>query len=509
MAADEAKLAHGVSDGTDRLLTADEPLSGLHLRCGGELPGTIAVPELLELVRKSRRYGMKLARAIAAQTDSEAITAWIEVTPRGDGDPGCEILLRNWQATPLPQSLSSGDPADSLEHRFEIDRDMSELTARLDSAQKVLTAEAEAADLQPLATAMRSGIGKYWTDFVTIAGNDHRQPMHWRLLDGAQIEVEGSLRPWHAHLYPLNVPGEPLAGFELYLTSEEPAPQSYFSPEAPLAAIAVPSLIGRDITPVLLQPIARIIANAETIKSRLAGPLAAEYAAYAADIALAGQHLLNLMGDLADLEVVEAEDFATAPDRINLAEVARQAAGILGVRARERGITIIAPQLGETLGAVAEFRRVLQVLLNLVGNAVRYSPENSQVWLRLEDAGDRARVIVADQGRGLEPDQQARVFEKFERLGRSGDGGSGLGLYISRRLARAMGGELMVESAKGKGARFILDLPGDPALNNTDPVPQTLSEQAPASFQSLPGSTRETEFPGTRLPRIPGFSTSG
>ena len=72
-----------------------------------------------------------------------------------------------------------------------------------------------------------------------------------------------------------------------------------------------------------------------------------------------------------------------------------------------------------------------------------------------------ARLIVADQGPGLDEGQQVRVFEKFERLGRSGDGGSGLGLYISRRLARAMDGDLTVESAPGQGARFILTLPVD------------------------------------------------
>jgi len=221
-------------------------------------------------------------------------------------------------------------------------------------------------------------------------------------------------------------------------------------------------LIGRDVAPALRQPIARIIANAETIRTRLAGPLAAEYADYAADIAAAGQHLLALLDDLADLEVVEAEDFSTAPDRIDLADVARRASGILGVRARERGIVVDPPRAGESLPAVAEFRRVLQVLLNLIGNAIRYSPANSQVWVRIESEAGRARVIVADQGPGLGPDDQTRIFEKFERLGRSGDGGSGLGLYISRRLARQMGGELSVESAPGQGARFILELPADP-----------------------------------------------
>jgi signal transduction histidine kinase len=210
---------------------------------------------------------------------------------------------------------------------------------------------------------------------------------------------------------------------------------------------------------VLRQPIARIIANAETIRTRLAGPLAEEYSNYAADIAAAGQHLLALIDDLADLEVVEADEFTTAPDRIDLADVARRAVGILGVRAQERGIAIDAPDHDESLPAIGEFRRVLQVLLNLIGNAIRYTPEGSQIWVRLEGADGKASVTVADQGQGLSDDQQGKVFEKFERLGRSGDGGSGLGLYISRKLARAMGGELSVESALGQGARFTLTLP--------------------------------------------------
>ena len=171
--------------------------------------------------------------------------------------------------------------------------------------------------------------------------------------------------------------------------------------------------------------------------------------------------MLALLDDLVALEVVEDEQFTTAPDHIDLADLARRAAGILGVRARERGIEVDAPKEGETAPAIGEFRRVLQVLLNLLGNAIRYSPEGSQVWLRVERQGARALVVVADQGEGLSEEQQARLFDKFERLGRQADGGSGLGLYISRRLARAMGGDLTVESAPGQGARFILDLPVD------------------------------------------------
>jgi signal transduction histidine kinase len=430
-------LARAVSDDEDRLLSADEPLAGLQLRCGGDLPGVIAIPALLEAVRKARRFGLKLARPIHAQDGTEAITAWVEVEP-GEGEAACQITVRNWRTAPLP----ADDPDAALRRRTEIDRTVAELGARLDARQGVLAVESEAADLRPLLAAMRAGVGRPWTEFVAIEGDGHRQPLHWRLLDGAQLRVEGSQRRWKAALVPIEVPGGEPSGFELYLVPETPlaGPGSVRSAAAPASADSS-RLVGTDLAPVLRQPIARIIANAETIRTRLAGPLADEYSGYAADIATAGQHLLGLLDDLA--------------------EVARQAAGILGVRARERGISIDAPRPGETLPAVAEFRRVLQVLLNLIGNAIRYTPEGSQIWVRVEQGEGCARVIVADQGQGLSGPDQARVFEKFERLGRSGDGGSGLGLYISRRLSRAMGGDLTVESAPGQGARFILEVPAD------------------------------------------------
>ncbi|MBW8783497.1 MAG: HAMP domain-containing histidine kinase [Novosphingobium sp.] len=446
-------LARGHSDGEDRLLAADEPLAGLQLRCGGSLPGRIAIPALLETVRKARRTRLKLARTVAAQDGEASVSAWIEVAPDPDEAGGCAITVHSWQATPLPPE----DTDAVLRRRAEIDRALAELTARLDARQRVLAVEQDAPDLAQLAATMRAGIGEAWTAFVAVEGASHRQPMHWRLLDGAGVRVAGSERAWRVTLIPHGRPGEEPAGFELCLTAETPLPRAEVAP-APLAKSGR-GLVGKDLAPVLRQPISRIIANAETIRSRLAGPLAEDYSRYAADIAAAGQHLQALIEDLADLEVVEADSFATAPDRIDLADVARRAAGILTMRAKEREIRIDAPQAGESLPAIAEFRRVLQILLNLIGNAIRYAPERSQVWIRLEEANDRIRAIVADQGPGIAPEQQARVFDKFERLGRSSDGGTGLGLYISRRLARAMGGELSVESAPGQGARFILELP--------------------------------------------------
>src|SRR3546814_16869550 len=85
---------------------------------------------------------------------------------------------------------------------------------------------------------------------------------------------------------------------------------------------------------------------------------------------------------------------------IDLADIALRAAGLLAVKASDHQIRIEAPNADETLPAVGEFRRALQIMVNLIGNAIRYSPEHSTIWLRVEGEGDLAKVKVADQGRG-------------------------------------------------------------------------------------------------------------
>jgi len=456
-------IARARADAEARLVEADEIVARLQHACGGSLGTRIAIPELLALVEKAQRYGLRLARQFEAIDGENRVTAWVEIAPvtneAGESD-GCAIDVVSWHSEELPPE----NDIEAARRRVEINRHTADCTARLDSQQRLLSLETEAFDLAEFSEQARAKVGKPWTELVDLPGTSHQQPLHWRLLDGASCSIAGSNRNWTAHLEPLGQSQPGSAGFVLYLTADRPLAKGDAEDEDEGAE--GPSF-GRDLTPVLRQPINRIIANAETIRTKLAGPLADEYSSYAADIATAAQHLLALIDDLSDLEVVESEDFVTAPDRIELADVARRACGILGVRAREKGITLVAPPEGESQLAIAEFRRVLQILLNLVGNAIRYSPDDSQVWIRLDRIGSRALITVADQGHGLGEDQQERIFEKFERLGRSGDGGSGLGLYISRRIARAMDGDLTVESAPGQGARFTLSVPAAEDLRQT------------------------------------------
>jgi signal transduction histidine kinase len=226
------------------------------------------------------------------------------------------------------------------------------------------------------------------------------------------------------------------------------------APDAP-AAGGLPASFTQGLDWALRTPLARIVANADSINAQAEGPIAGDYADYAADIAHAGRHLLGLVDDLVDLQAVERPDFTLAAEPIDLADVARRAAGLLSVRAANAQVTIVRPAPEVMAPVAGDFRRAMQIMVNLIGNAVRYSPAGSTVSVSVEGV----RASVADQGKGIALADQARIFDKFERVDPTEVGGNGLGLYIARRLARAMGGDLSVDSAPGEGARFTLTLP--------------------------------------------------
>ena len=440
----------GLTGAADQLIEADDPLAQLQMRCGGELPGIIAVPELLEMVRQSRLKGLRLAREFHAFDGDENVSGFVRISPIGP-DEGCELMIENWR-----QDERVDEDEQALADRLDgIDRMLADLTATLDAELRILTVDARAPDLSQCIQAISNNPRSLWSDFIELVDEDYRQPLHWRLIDGMRARVAGSDRDWRIRLMPLGLPSEVPYGFELLLVSEQP----WIAEEnAEQLGLSENAMIGETLTRVLRQPISRIIGNAETIRTRLAGPLRKEYTDYASDIASAGSHLLALLDDLADLAAVEADGFTVSADEVNLVDAAVRAAGILNVKSSAKSIAIELPDAKDAVVAKAEFRRVLQILINLIGNAINYSPENSTVRISVA-GGDSASVCVSDEGPGLSEDQQARVFTKFERLGREGDGGSGLGLYISRRFAEAMDGELSVESESGKGASFTLTLP--------------------------------------------------
>ncbi|HVS84574.1 MAG TPA: ATP-binding protein, partial [Gaiellaceae bacterium] len=121
----------------------------------------------------------------------------------------------------------------------------------------------------------------------------------------------------------------------------------------------------------------------------------------------------------------------------------------------------------EEIVVACDGARLRQVIVNLLDNAIKYSPGGGEISLRLQARPGTAVIEVADRGIGIPRDAHERIFEKFFRLDpemRRGVGGSGLGLYISRELVRRMGGELRVHSGAGAGTTFSVELPREPAF---------------------------------------------
>ncbi|MCH4150471.1 MAG: HAMP domain-containing histidine kinase [Sphingobium sp.] len=437
-------------DAADHIQSGDDAILHLHEAAGGAPMGRIAVPQIASVARLARRLQILISRPLLIGGDTQDIRMWVRAKPVDDG---VEMIFSEWQEIPHPpgnetaalRAAESALAPEGAEWRTGADMRFIHLGAELDFAASgdafsEIFPDA-AAGVTPLAAAIAAR-----RPFFALTARAGAAQRLVQLSGHPLFDADGSFLGYRGKA---SLAAEP--------DTADAAPEA--PPSAPPPAEPVLPDFGKRLDLALRQPLTRIIANAETIRSRVEGPIRGDYAAYAADIANAGRHLMELVDDLADLQAIDRPNFTVAREEIDLADIARRAAGLLGVKAADRGLRIEAPKMDETAPAIGEFRRALQIAVNLLGNAVRYSPENSTIWLRAEAEGDAAMLVVADQGRGIALEDQQRVFEKFERLGRDDAAGTGLGLYISRRLARAMQGDILIDSAPGQGARFSLVLP--------------------------------------------------
>ncbi len=449
-----AEAVCGRLDSGGNLVMADPLLMRLHLHCGGFEGGPLAIPQLASLCQLSRRLRMKLSRPINASDDENLIDMWVETSPHDDG---VAISIVDWKEKKLPAPAEIID----TDRQRDFDRLNSIGKIRTDSALRILAIsfprtvsiddEYSGRRLLEIIEITRPSEQSYFVEAIA-----ERQPVR-----------EQTVRLIGDKKQKFNLSGQPLinrigvfSGYRFRLIPVESSTDSGISPDNEnQGSLISNSLFGAQLGPALRQPLGKIIANAETIGAKLEGPLRGDYASYAKDIASAGRHLMDLVNDLSDLEAIERPGFKVAADDIDLVDLAHRAAGLLAVKASDHQIRIDLPSDSKKMPAQGEFRRVLQILVNLIGNAIRYSPDGSVIKLRVDQKDGAAIISVADQGDGIAAEDQAKIFNKFERLGRSGDGGSGLGLFISSRLAKAMDGRLEVDCKPGKGAKFILSLP--------------------------------------------------
>jgi nitrogen-specific signal transduction histidine kinase len=428
-----------------RLLLADLPLLRLHIMAGGNEGGVIALPELFNLAHLAMTTGIKLERAIEVADSDHDIRLWVEATPIEDA---CQLAIIGWQE----QQAAIGNEDDGAPNASDAEPLVVDPNLTVISGPAWLSpTEADTIVGSHIATLLQVEPTRSSDLPLVDALSDRTAVNDW------EVQLAHSGKSCLLTLKPVWAEDHSFMGFAGSIARLDPA--DVLVAEKSEAAPQYGLNFGEQLAPILKQPLSRIIANAQTISSRLNGPLRESYATYAQDIANAARHLAELVSDIEDLSAIDRPDFVVAQDRIELGDIARRVTGLLALKASDHQISIILPPEGQHVEAVAEFRRVLQIVLNLVGNAIRYAPDGSSVMISISNDSGAALLTVSDQGSGIAVEDRERVFEKFERLGRSGDGGSGLGLYISRRLARAMRGELSVTESTGGGACFELRLP--------------------------------------------------
>ncbi|HVC32346.1 MAG TPA: ATP-binding protein [Chloroflexota bacterium] len=213
----------------------------------------------------------------------------------------------------------------------------------------------------------------------------------------------------------------------------------------------------------LRTPLALIRSHAESLLLRGGDHEGERRREYLAVINRETEHLSRLIDDLFALSTAEAGALPLALEPVALAELVEEVArGIRPIARRERQVSVATEVAPDLPPALADRQRVVQVLGNLVRNALRYTPEGGLIAIRAEPRDGRASIAVEDTGIGIPPDQLPHVFERFYRGDDARDrasGGAGLGLAIVRELVEAMGGDVSVESTVGQGSCFAFSLP--------------------------------------------------
>jgi anti-sigma regulatory factor (Ser/Thr protein kinase) len=429
----------GRVDRDGRLTAADPPLLRLQQQAGSRLGAPLALPQLAAVARSAMKLGVPLSRAVIAASNDQDLDLWVRAVPDAEG---AALTIEGWKARPpAPPRLTlvGSEPTTEAEEGEAAHSLTTDAELKITRVDDGLSAR--------LGVDLAGSIGQPLTRLFTLTDDgDGVMPLLVALVSredfagqSARVRGDGDREVALAGTA-LHFPRDGFAGYEIAVSLPGEA-------DRPSTAIFDPAL-----DEALRSPLDRIIAAAERIVDRSEGPLRSDYAAYAGDIAAAGRHLLSVIRSMT------AQEAAKAAGQVDLAKSASEAIQLVQARAQEQSVQLELVGADQPLQALGEPRGAVQILVNLIGNAVRHSPERGTVAVIVERRASQVAVTVADEGPGIAEADHERIFERYERVG-DAPGGIGLGLAISRRLARSMGGDIELQSAPGQGARFTLLLP--------------------------------------------------
>jgi len=219
----------------------------------------------------------------------------------------------------------------------------------------------------------------------------------------------------------------------------------------------------------LRTPLNAIIGFSDIMTQEMFGPVGTDrYSDYCKDIYSSGTYLLNVINDILDMSKIEAGRMTIETEAVNASAAAEDASRIVTGAATEKNIAVTA-DVAENIVVQADKRALKQILLNLLANAVKFTPDNGTVTLRAHPSGDKLRFEVTDTGIGISErdiERLAQPFVQVENQFTKTHQGSGLGLAIARSLVELHGGTLTIESKvkKGTTVSFTLPLADEPAL---------------------------------------------
>jgi signal transduction histidine kinase len=211
----------------------------------------------------------------------------------------------------------------------------------------------------------------------------------------------------------------------------------------------------------LRTPLNAIAGYVQLLEMGLKGPVTAEQLADLERIRQSQAHLLGLINDIMNFARLESGRVAFHYSDVPLQDLLETIDAFADPQARAKGIDYNADRCDRALTVWADPEKTKQILINLVSNAIKFTEPGGRVTIHC-DGGDEVTIRVADTGQGIPPEKLGDIFEPFVQVNPSfnrAHGGVGLGLAISRDLARAMHGDLTVESVAGVGSTFSLHLP--------------------------------------------------
>jgi signal transduction histidine kinase/CheY-like chemotaxis protein len=236
----------------------------------------------------------------------------------------------------------------------------------------------------------------------------------------------------------------------------------------------------------LRTPLNAVLGFSDLLTEERYGPLNDKQRRYVNHIHTGGKHLLNLINDILDLSKIEAGRLQLAIESVTVSVSFAEVMDTMRPLADKKAQTLL-QRARQDLSVRADVTRFKQVLMNLVGNAIKFTPEGGRIELVAQELGDTIRVEVHDSGPGIPPEEQKRIFEAFYRLRHADKAveGTGLGLAITQRLVEMHGGQLGIESQPGEGSCFYFTLPSIPTFKKEEVRPVGSEPKAPESTHIL------------------------